>query len=219
VISGLGSEGNVQDGPEVQYVELCGGISVALEEKLIMLEDTNAQVMIESGLEASGGEGANGDEGVRGGVYYGKGANDRAEVSEMGAQEGGIVAESYGDGVGPRGSLKAELGDGGRVGDRYVSTAVGNAVSAVSVQGGLEACKVMGWWWGCGEADTFGDLRGESGRLNLWPRRRGCLRHGRRIGSMGLEGGLYSWRDVQRGGVGLDVAGGVGGIGGERRVL
>ena len=160
VVRGFGSEGKVDDGPEIQFVELCGGILAALVEKLIMLKDTNAQVMIESGLEASGGEGANGDEGVRGGVYYGKGANDRAEVSEMGAQEGGIVAESYGDGVGPRGSLKAELGDGGRVGDRYVSTAVGNAVSAVSVQGGLEACKVMGWWWGCGEADTFGDLRG-----------------------------------------------------------
>jgi hypothetical protein len=117
VINGFGSEGKVDDGPEIQFVELSGGMLAALVEKLIMLKDTNAQVMIESGLEASGGEGANGDEGVRGSVYNGKGADDRAEVGEVSIWEGGIIAESYGDRVGPRGSLKAELGDGGGIGD------------------------------------------------------------------------------------------------------
>ena len=58
VVRGFGSEGKVDDGPEIQFVELCGGILAALVEKLIMLKDTNAQVVIESGLEASGGEGA-----------------------------------------------------------------------------------------------------------------------------------------------------------------
>ena len=64
MISGFGSEGKVDDGPEVQFVELCGGILTTLAEELVMLEDANAHIMIEAGFEASGCEGANGDESV-----------------------------------------------------------------------------------------------------------------------------------------------------------
>ena len=82
-----------------------------------MLEDANAQIMIEASFEASGCEGANGDESVRGRVDDGEGTDDRAEVGKVGALKGGVVTECYGDRVRPRGLMEAELSDGLRICD------------------------------------------------------------------------------------------------------
>ena len=65
----------------------------------------------------------------------------------------------------------------------------------------------------------MGILGGERERLNLWPRRRGCLREGTRVVFMVSEDALYSCRDVRRGEVGAGAAGRIGGVGDGRRVL
>ena len=68
-----GFEGEFDDCPKVQFVELCGGILTTLVEELVMLEDANAQIMIEASFEASGCDGVDGDEGVRGGSTIARG--------------------------------------------------------------------------------------------------------------------------------------------------
>ena len=54
MIGRVGFEGEVDDGPGVHFVELCCGILTTLVKKLVMLEDSDSQVMIESCFEASG---------------------------------------------------------------------------------------------------------------------------------------------------------------------